>query len=417
MVVNERAAELLEEYSVHLPRWRRLDPLARLRAARSDEELLAVFAALGDRHTHCALPTRSVAWLPFAAGTCDRGILVTGSMVPEITTGDRIVAWNGRPIAAVVRDLMTQQLGANAFARRAKALQTLTFRPLAIMPAPRGDVTLSLASGRSVTLPWRIDRAQSFGASLGPAAAGLKPIGPAILARGRTIRVTTFHQRPDAFLRDFLEALDAAPRDGVIVDLRGCEEGIIQSAEQLPQLFSDDRIEPHRFRFRLTRGIRTIVERSLPSWRDAVRARGVYSAAQPITSPSEANAVGRRYRGRLVVLVDALTYSSAEMFAAGVQDHGLGTVIGTAPRTGGGGASAWSQAALAELTGDERLRPAGDTPSLRIAVRRAERVGRSAGRLIERRGVIPDVVHVPTAADLLEGWTDLYSIAERILAE
>ena len=40
-----------------------------------------------------------------------------------------------------------------------------------------------------------------------------------------------------------------------------------------------------------------------------------YSRWLPLTSSEKANAVGQKYHGPVVVIVDALTYSSAEMFA------------------------------------------------------------------------------------------------------
>jgi hypothetical protein len=420
MGVSELAARLLTDFSVHLPQWRKLDPIGRLQRARDDHDLLAIFAALGDRHTHCALPTRAHAWLPFMAGACDEGILVTGSVIDEIRKGDRIVRWNGVPIAAALRALMPLQLGANRAARAAKAMQTLTFRPLSLMPQPDEQrVAIELDDGRRLDLPWRFDGPETLGRELAALFVRAEtPLSNNISVSGRTIRITSFVEAPEPFLRTFLKALESAPQDGVIIDLMGCEEGIIQTAEQLLQLFTSRRIETEPFRFRMTDAIRGIADRLPIEWRDAIRgSRGDYSRAQTITSVDQANQIGRRYDGPLVVLVDALTYSSAEMFAAGVQDHGIGKVIGIAPRTGGGGASAWSQKAIADLTGDDTLRPRADQPSFRVAVRKARRVLRNEGLAIERKGIIPDILCESTRADLLEGNRSLRTEAERILAE
>ena len=55
---------------------------------------------------------------------------------------------------------MALQLGANAEARLAKAVQTLTFRPLAFMPPPEEDVILESVSldgrRRKMRLEWRV---------------------------------------------------------------------------------------------------------------------------------------------------------------------------------------------------------------------------------------------------------------------
>jgi peptidase S41-like protein len=413
MGVNETAARLLDDYSVHLPRWRKLDPIGRLRRAQSDDELLPIFASLGDRHTHCALPTQRAAWLPFNVASCADGVFITASLVDDLQRGDRIVRWNGVPIATTLRALMPLHLGANRFARFAKAVQMLALRPLSILPEPvEARVVLELDGGKRVVLAWQFEDLQTLGAKIAPL---FHSDASNISVRDRVIRIRSFREAPQPFLQRFLDALESVPPDGVILDLRGCEEGIIQTAEQLLQLFTTQRIEPERFCFRVTPAIRALVERSLPDWSDAVHhARGAYSQAQTITSVDEANAIGRRYPGPLLVLVDALTYSSAEMFAAGVQDHGIGMVVGVAPRTGGGGASAWSQSAIAELTGDDALRPRASEPSLRVAVRRAERVLRNRGKEIERRGVTPDFVHTLTHTDVLADDKDLHF---RLLAE
>jgi C-terminal processing protease CtpA/Prc len=46
-----------------------------------------------------------------------------------------------------------------------------------------------------------------------------------------------------------------------------------------------------------------------------------------------------RYRGPKVLITEALCYSAADIFAAGIQDNNLGLVLGTAGHTGAGGAN------------------------------------------------------------------------------
>ena len=81
------------------------------------------------------------------------------------------------------------------------------------------------------------------------------------------------------------------------------------------------------------------------------------------------------FRGHLVVLTDALTYSDGETFAAGVKALGLGPVVGT--RTSGAGI--W-------LSDRNRLADGG---SARIA--EFGQFGADGRWLIEGRGVSPDV--------------------------
>jgi C-terminal processing protease CtpA/Prc len=210
---------------------------------------------------------------------------------------------------------------------------------------------------------------------------------------------------------------------GTVLDLRGCEEGFVQTGEAMLRLFTDRPIEPLQFEVRPTDWMRDLVRSNaaMADWREAVETAAAagrsHSAGRPLTAEDALEGALRRYRGRLVVLVDALTYSTAEMFAAGVQDHGIGTVIGTAPCTGGGGASAWSQELIHRLSGDAFLAPANNAPRLRMAVLRCRRTAANAGRLIETEGVVPDFVWSPTRRDRLEADADLVDfIVQRMAA-
>jgi hypothetical protein len=104
------------------------------------------------------------------------------------------------------------------------------------------------------------------------------------------------------------------------------------------------------------------------------------------------------------------------MFVAAFQDNGIGPVLGTAGRTGAGGANEWDEASLGQL-----LHPGGWPPlpggaNMTLAVRRSLRVGRRAGQPIEDLGTVPDEVHLLTRADLLEDCKDLLARAADLLA-
>ncbi|WP_037584404.1 S41 family peptidase, partial [Stigmatella aurantiaca] len=236
------------------------------------------------------------------------------------------------------------------------------------------------------------------------------------------IRVNSFLGRPEPFLEHFSRALEDMPRQGVILDMRSCEDGIVQIGERLLQLFTPRRIQPEPFQFRVTALTLDLV-RSVPAlagWREAVEraaAQGrTYSEALPLTPEGEANGIGQKYAGAVVLLTSALTYSTAEMFAAGFQDHGIGQVVGSAARTGGGGASPWPQSMLFKLSGRAAFRPLPGGPLFRVAVRRCQRVHAQAGTPLEREGVVPDVLHLPTRADLFEQDRDLLEVAGQVLS-
>jgi hypothetical protein len=453
--VVDQARTLLEQICVHLPAWRAagIDPvgrLARLRAClpasrtRLYGELLAIFAELGDRHTRCLLPAPlagRIAFLPFRVGELFAGgeqrLCVLGSATDEVKRGDLLVSWNGAPVGEEVRRQMALQLGANPEARRARTVQTLTFRPLDLLPPPAGEVVLeNLATDgrmRTARLAWQVADASWLARHLSPLSGSEEDGGaPVESLRARRVetssgtfghlRVSSFQGRPEAFLETFRQALAAMSPDGLILDVRGCEDGVIPTGEQLLQLLTPGEIEPQRFQFRVTDLVLRLVRThaALAAWRDAVetaaRRSETYSAGRPLTPPEQANRVGQQYRGPVVLVVDALTYSTAEMLAAGFQDHGIGPVLGTARCTGGGGASTWSQATLFTLAGDEAFRPLSGAPVFRVAAQRCTRVRGERGRPVEGVGVAPDVLHLPTRRDLLEEDRDLMERAGRILA-
>jgi len=442
----EGALRAFDQICVHLPdrRARGIDPLPRLCALAADRPasptrlyrtLQEIFAAFGDRHTRLVLPateSRHFAALPFTVGACwDQGVmalLVTGSADPRLRPGDRLHCWNGQPIAAALDAHGVWQLGANSAARIAKAVQTLTIRPLALLPQPQEQavaIEVETASGtRRMTVDWQVATAEALArtcAAWGPPEPDFEAVTGDLRHRRLAtpagdigwIRIASLQAPADHLLPLLADLLQRQPRTGVVIDLRGCEEGLVQTGERMLGLFTDRPVTPLGFQLRPTDWMRDLANHSpaLAPWREPIeaarRAGDSHTGTRPLTPPQSIGLPGRHYTGPVIVLVDALTYSTAEMFAAGVQDHRIGKVIGVAQRTGGGGGSAWSQQLIHQLSGDPLFAPAGDAASLRVAVLRCRRTGAQAGRLLEGDGVVPDAVHVLTRRDLLEGEADL----------
>lgn len=454
--IIDQARELLEQAYVHLPGSQAsgVDPLGLLAALQRElpwdrvqlyRELLVIFARLGDRHTRCSLPepfTSQVAFLPFLVGEFlerdERYLAVLHSATGELERGDVLVSWNGVAMAEVLERQRGWQHGSNPEARYAKAVQMLTVRPLAWMPPPEEEtVALECVSAtgarRMVRMGWGVANAawlaRRFGSFLDGGSAAEPGQEKGFCARRVEtshgtfgyIRVSSFQGRPEPFLEQFSRVLEDMPRSGLILDLRSCEDGIVQLGERLLQLFTSRRIQPEPFQFRVTELTLQLV-RSVPalaSWRAAVERAAsqgrLYSEALPLTPEGEANGIGQKYAGAVVLLTSALTYSTAEIFAAGFQDHEIGRVVGTAARTGGGGASPWPQSTLFKLSGRTAFRPLPRGPFVRVAVRRCQRVHARAGALLEREGVVPDVLHTPTRADLFHHDRDLLEVAGRVL--
>ncbi len=248
------------------------------------------------------------------------------------------------------------------------------------------------------------------------------------------IRIFTFNV-PDArgFVDEFVRLSDELPGTGLIIDVRNNGGGLITAAEGLLQVLTPNTIEPSPAQFVTTSMMLGLVEGHSPSpldpsfdlasWRPsmdlAVRTGATYSTAHSITGSEFANDIGQRYHGPVVLITDALCYSATDMFAAGFQDHEIGTVLGIADATGAGGANVWTHELLrilAESAGDSRLveLPAGS--GMRVAVRRTLRVKARAGTPVEDLGVEPDERYCMTRADILGSNDDLIARAGEILA-
>jgi C-terminal processing protease CtpA/Prc len=255
------------------------------------------------------------------------------------------------------------------------------------------------------------------------------------------IRVFTFMVADaDAFVAEFARLAGQLPDDGLVVDVRNNGGGLIYAAEQLLQTLTPRAIEPSPAQFVTTPLMLDLVRRHSPSsldptfdlspWEEsmdlAVSTGSAYSSAHPITPAAQANAVGQRYHGPVVLVTDARCYSATDMFAAGLQDHGIGPVLGVHANTGAGGANVWTHELLRRLMDAS---PPPDSPfpanpftalpantGLRVAVRRTVRVGSRAGTPVEDLGIVPDERHAMTRRDLLGGNVDLIEHAGRLLA-
>lgn len=240
------------------------------------------------------------------------------------------------------------------------------------------------------------------------------------------VRIRSFSvSDADQFVREFIRLAELLPQDGLIIDVRGNGGGLIPAGEQLLQILTPHPVEPTLFQMLVTRLNRQLVESLgfLAPWRNsmrqAVQTGASYSQGFPITQPDKANEIGQRYYGPVVLITDALCYSTTDIFAAGFQDHGIGTIIGIDNNTGAGGANVWSHDLLADFLDGDPLTPYLKLPSnsgMRVSIRRTIRVGESNGTVLEDFGVVPDILHPMTRDDLLEGNTDLLAKAADVLA-
>lgn len=138
----------------------------------------------------------------------------------------------------------------------------------------------------------------------------------------------------DDIARDFVTVLPQLPQAGIVLDIRGNTGGYIAAGERILQLLTPRWIVPTRFQFKVneaTAQMVTTVDLFAPwkrSFSEAARTGEPFSQGLPIEGTDEdANQLGQYYFGPVVLVTDALAFSTADIFAAGFIDHGIGKVI------------------------------------------------------------------------------------------
>lgn len=444
---------LLQQFYVHLPLKERtlgVKPVEDARRLRERvahdlddasflEAVLRLTTGLRDFHTLLCLPepwASRVAVLPFQLREYFDGSgaprYVVGSLAPELEVGGDFVRgvevthWNGEPLARALRRLGKRTAGANPPARRRRALEALTRRVLKYGLPPDEDFVLLGYVGKKgpaeLRLPWRLEEERPSGP---PECLSFRSVETPSGTFGH-LRLASFMVNDvEVFVREVERIVRLLPETGLVIDVRGNPGGSIPASERLLQLFSPSGIEPAPFSFRCTELTRRLSEThaSWSPWRASLR-RGVstgepYSEGFPLTPVEQANSVGRRYRGPVVLLCDALSYSATDLFITGFKDHHLGQVIGVDARTGAGGSSAyWHQRLVLDHAHepDSPLKPLPGGAAMHVALLRSTRVGAKRGFPVEGRGAELDLRYRYTRDDVLHDDVDLLRRAGQLLA-
>ena len=240
------------------------------------------------------------------------------------------------------------------------------------------------------------------------------------------IRLKTFapvSRNVDGVVGEFARILGTLPPTGLILDVRGNGGGYINIGERILQMLTPECITPEPFHFLATPLTLAMATpgNALAPWNKTIL-QGLESGASfsqgfPLTDPDQCNDIGQVYQGPVILVTDALCYSTTDIFSAGFQDHQIGTVVGCHSSTGAGGANVWDHTDLQNLEIPPQnpfvALPRG--AQMRVAARRCTRVGTRSGSPVEDYGVVSDTRYYLTKADVVGHNADLIAAAAAIL--
>ena len=223
-------------------------------------------------------------------------------------------------------------------------------------------------------------------------------------------------------VREFIRLLGELPQDGLVVDIRGNPGGAIWASELCLQALTVNPLQPEPGQFAATMlNLRICREEDndwLPSMEQALETGATHSAGVPFTPQDWLANVPQSYFGPVVLVTDARCYSAADIFAAGFQDNGIGTVLGVHGTTGAGGGNVWKMENLLDslpAAPESPFRPLPGGADLSLVIRRVLRVGPNAGAPLEDYGVRSNHRHEPTRSDIMKDDADLMVAAAGLL--
>ena len=231
---------------------------------------------------------------------------------------------------------------------------------------------------------------------------------------------------PAAYSKEFSRLTAMLPPDGIVIDIRGNTGGDALASYGTLFPFTDKpisafstaiRITPTTLNMTLTKSTKVQFDNFLRVYgRSMVRAAMVgdsFSAPIDDISPDmlsflQQKASGNRYRGPVVVLMDGISYSAAEVMVGAAQDNGIAWVVGIDEATGGGGSDTMSYSAFKKHYPDIFSKALPPDISMSVSFRRVYRGGASRGDITEYFGIEADERYFPTLQDRLGNDVDLF---------
>jgi C-terminal processing protease CtpA/Prc len=347
--------------------------------------VLARFVALlKDGHTRVVAPPqlsdRLYAEAPVTTALIDGKIIVTGVSDPAvaIARGSELVTINGEPaFAYAARAVAPSVFGFTEQDRNAWQYGYQLLRGPVDQPVTLG---LRLANGRLVST--NVSRHHNTGmVGYAPAfvASEFKLIGDVAYLRVGTM----FTDEGAKLMRAHAAEIGAAK--GLVIDVRDNGGGNSSNGLLLLQMMADKPFETYRYSTR----------EYIAAYRSWGHVPGWHREAAGLVAPDSALHIG----GKVVVLVGAKTYSSAEDFVAGFKVMKRGTIVGqtTGGSTGNPINMTLPGGGLAMICSKEDTYPDG---SKFVGV-----------------GVLPDVAVKPSIADVRAGRDHELETAIRLLTK
>ncbi|KAH6584489.1 hypothetical protein BASA61_007387 [Batrachochytrium salamandrivorans] len=235
------------------------------------------------------------------------------------------------------------------------------------------------------------------------------------IALHRTPAPTSLRQKRELLVNQLKDT------NSILFDVRGNTGGLISAADGIIQLFKPD-VTASQFRYlknEVTKDLFYNGAGSKSPWSKAWSATSDtsrYSGFGLMDDSPTFNTFGQAYFNPVGVYTNGACYSACEIFAAHIQDHGIGTVFGEDETTGGGGANVLSSnddyftdRPLKYIADPFTKKLTGKNPShkfytkITVGIRQLVRSGNYAGQLVEDDGVKSDVVVRSTIDDILPG--------------
>lgn len=256
--------------------------------------------------------------------------------------------------------------------------------------------------------------------------------GPIGRLRVSSFQVPTFDYY--LFEDEINRLLRRMPKNGLIVDLRGNRGGSFALVKVLAELVSPRHVPVQRFSVRATPLALTLFKDfDLSSASSAIKAfirsvraalASALAAKEQFTEQTgslyaEGEDPNRKpvYSGPVITLVDGLTYSAAEAYAALQVDQNRSLLVGTGNSTGGGGALVIQYSGLRQFFSRSVGKKLPGHVDFTTPYARWHRSGEQAGKLVEKVGVTPDIRYYYTRGDVLNGDRDLYEFLAAQLRE